>query len=60
MLFLLNIKFISRVRQNSVIFSQVRSTSENVTEFCFTRELNLIFNKNNIEFSVYHIFRRSL
>jgi len=57
---LLNIKFISRVKQNSVIFSQVHSTSEDVTEFCLTSEINLIFNKNNIEFSVYYIFHSSL
>jgi len=45
MLFLLNIKFISLVRQNSVTCLLVLRTHENITEFCLTREINLIFNK---------------
>jgi len=48
MLFLLNIKFISLVRQNSVTFSLVLRTYENITEFCLTREINLIFNKTTL------------
>jgi len=39
MLFLLNIKFISLVRQNSVILS---------LEFCLTSETNLRFNKTRL------------
>jgi len=48
MLFLLNIKFISLVRQHSVTFSLVLRTHENITEFCLTREINLIFNKTTL------------
>jgi len=55
MLFLLNIKFISLVRQNSVTFSLVLRTHENIREFCLTHEINLIFNKTlNILYIYYY------
>jgi len=48
MLFLLNITFISLVRQDSVTFSLVLRTHENITEFWCTREINVIFNKTTL------------
>jgi len=41
-------------------YSILLRTRENITEFCLTSEINMIFNKNNFAFSIYYIFRRSL
>jgi len=38
----------TRAKQNSVTFSLVLSTRENITEFCLTSEINLIFNKTTM------------
>jgi len=57
MLFLLNIKFISLVRQNSVTFF----TRENIAKFCLTREINLIFNKTKLNILyIYYILIKLL